>query len=939
MGVEPLAGRRRARPSSARVSSTKYKTSTLLASLILCLDQVDGTAVMTQTASSGPVLRGLASPLSVQQVGLSLAAAESAEGSAVCHNSASFLGVGNTQCLHQNFRTAVFLLAVIVAVSIGVDRLIHLIRGAIKCPQLRLIVNRVFEEIMIMGFLSMVIFTLNTSGAMKSLALNALTSSEQLHFYEFFHYIVFLTMIYFILIVLLLLFIGTVVPKLIWEMKNQSDSRESISDIHEYNDVFEPNNRSFSGSDCGGSGSRRMRHSFIRDVSSLGHDLGCQSTRGSVVEDYERTLDTPSDDAMYTALRTRQRSGSGTYRTMAMRTRALSGMDLVLGSRAYSLLLQRYQREGWGFRFNIRKQWNLWKSFEVLAYNICQNRSGYIYKNPAEMERLFGVRWTPPARTEDNVDSADGVDADNEKSGMTYAKYHVLCMRNLLYHMTNIHPSAFLILLVICLLPAIFPEQDHWIFIGVGGLLLLVNVVIFFKVLKILRGIVDDRLRVITMRDIQKRLEKVLKVSERRGRKKWHGTASASDSTPPSGSVDDSTEEELIPTGENLQNIVQARRKKGSLKFKAAALAVRAVIRMQMSALCHQQLHYHDNRFWFNSPRLLLRLFQFATIGQAFYLVWLSLVEAHSAFDAPVSSGGGSGLLALMGIFPAVALCVITPLTMPSLVLVMSLTGIFVDLNASNGEEEGRRRNVTREEVKTHMRIMRRSFLRSHYTDGESIHMPPATPPAGPMRPSDLAITVGNSEPDTVVSPSPANVFLRIYDSPAASSANARRSKASYYHYNSNSVGRNNGSLGRSNSLGRWLGGHSRSVGSASGSIDDGYGSSRRAFNLAAFQSMGGALPTTGASNNADNEATPQSASSFSSSTCRTPRPTKMVDINNHGGPPTMSWSQADADPDVQLDNNANEDMAQGVDSGQVTSPVSTSFKDYCSKYGGYPDL
>ncbi|KAG6611523.1 DNA/RNA-binding protein [Phytophthora cinnamomi] len=506
----PRTRRRRARPTGSRLP---VKSSALLAALLFSMDGLDGMTSVVSAAS--PLLRGLEAPLDDNWERILAEGGDAEGGSTYCHNSASFLGVGNTQCLHENLRTAVFLLAVIVAVSIGVDRLIHYIRTAIKCPQLRKIVNRIFEEVMILGFLSMVIFTLNTSGAMKSLALNNLTASEQLHFYEFFHYVVFLTMIYFIVIVLLLLFIGTVVPKLVWEIKKHPDERrESISDIHD--DTYDPRFPSIAGStsdrdDCGSS--RRMRHSFIRDASSLARDLNPHSSGSSFMDDGERTLDTPSDD-YYVAMRARQRSdGDGVYRTMAMRTRALSGMDLVLGSRAYSLLLQRYQREGCGFRFNIRKQWNLWKSFEILAYNICQNRSGYIYKNPFEMERLFGVRPTSPARpwvSSENggAHEEDGVEHEDDENRMSYAKYHVLCMRNLLFHMTNIHPSAFLILLVICLLPSIFPEQDHWIFIGVGGLLLLVNVVIFFKVLKILRGIVDDRLRIITMRDIQTRLDK-----------------------------------------------------------------------------------------------------------------------------------------------------------------------------------------------------------------------------------------------------------------------------------------------------------------------------------------------------------------------------------------------------------------------------------------------
>ncbi|KAK1947133.1 hypothetical protein P3T76_001143 [Phytophthora citrophthora] len=840
------------------------------------------------------------------------------EGNPYCQSSASFLGVGNTQCLHQNLRTAAFLLAVIIAVSIGVDRLIHHVRAAIKCPQLRKIVNRIFEEVMIMGFLSMVIFTLNTSGALKSMALNNLTASEQLHFYEFFHYIVFLTMIYFIIIVLLLLFIGTVVPKLVWEIKNHPDQRrESISDIHD--DTYDPQYPSVTGSisdrDDNG-GSRRMRHSFIRDVSSLARDLNPYSSGSSVLDDADRTLDTPTDD--YYAMRPRQRSdGDVVYRSMAMRARALSGMDLVMGSRAYSLLLQRYQREGWCFHINLRKQWNLWKSFEILAYNICQNRSGYIYKNPFEMERLFGVRPAIRARSWGTQGSGEEGDCQEEQNRMTYAKFHVLCMRNLLYHMTNIHPSAFLILLLICLMPSIFPGQDHWIFIGVGGLLLLVNVVIFFKVLKILRGIVDDRLRIITKRDIKARLDKALKKSgnRNRGLKRWQNQNN-SDSTPES--AEDSTAENSNDDGSP---------KKPPMKFKVAALAVRAMIRMQMSALCHRQLHHHDDRFWFSSPKLLLRLFQFATIGQAFYLVWLSLVEISSMTNSSASSGGGTALLALMIIFPALSLFIITPLTMPSLVLVMSLTGIFVDLNVANEEGEGEHHNVTQEDVKTHMRIMRRSFLKSHYTDGGGYQGLIGSPPLGPVTPSSMPDSIPDKR-DSVASPT--NVFLRIYDTPA----NARRSTINYLG--------NSGSIGRNNPLSHWRN-HSRSVGSiGSPSGDESGCSARRTFNLAAFQSMGGSLPpaNTTDSNN-EEDPPPQSASSFSSSNgsvCRSPRPSKM-EINVPG--PTMNWSQANVEPGLLGGNNDDDDNnGQENDPEQVpNSPVSAVFKSYCSKYGGYPDL
>lgn len=77
------------------------------------------------------------------------------DSSSVCHQSGTFLGVGNVDCLHQHLGTVIFLLAVIIIVSLLFERLIHSVRQAIPCPQLKRIVNRIFEEVMIMGFISM----------------------------------------------------------------------------------------------------------------------------------------------------------------------------------------------------------------------------------------------------------------------------------------------------------------------------------------------------------------------------------------------------------------------------------------------------------------------------------------------------------------------------------------------------------------------------------------------------------------------------------------------------------------------------------------------------------------------------------------------------------------------------------------------------------------
>lgn len=763
-------------------------------------------------------------PPLMQQRGLS-------EETRVCHDSGSFLGVGNTECLHANLGTAVFLLGVIIVVSISFEKGIAWIRRRISCPQLRKIVNRLFEEVMVMGFISMVIFTLNTSGAMQRLNFdaNALSSTEQLHFYEFFHYIVFLTMIYFIAIVLLLLFFGTVVPKLIWEIKNQDNESDEDEELRDEDDEEDD---------------------LCVRAGAAGHST-LNSSRAS-----------------------------GPYRSNLTLRRATSGMDLVMGSRAYSLLLQRYQREGWCFRFNLRKQWNLWKSFEILAYNICQHRSGYIYKNPSEMERLFGVPQPPPSQY-----TQYGEQNRKKYSAMTYDKYHVLCMRNLLVHISSLHYSAFFILVVICVLPSVYPDKAHWIFIGVGCVLLLVNLVIFFKVLQILRGIVDDRLRVITARDIQNRLTNLSAGSQRSWRKPLGSKAprvivSTTDSPP-----------------------VRQR-----MSFKSTALAVRAVIRMQMSALCHRQLHHHDDRFWFHSPMFLLRLFQFATIGQAFYLVWFSLVEAQSLMQEDT----GSYLISIMVLLPFIALCVITPMTMPSLVLVMSLTGIFVDLNSKDhGCREGR--NEVQAHAKTHIRLMRRSYLKSNY-HSSALEDPYQSPQI--QSPCDG---------DTVTSPT--NVFLRIYDSPTAAATHRRQteeiiSPMASPSQRTSSLDRITGALLLRRSQG--------SYGSAHNSWSqcrDASSSARPSFNLAAFQASGDlsapAVKAVVYGEPPDQNSSVENTTNLSHALIGT---SGSSTINNPPvpvpPPRTPVSAAATAEPSMML-----------------PSPVSASFKSYCSKYGGYPDL
>lgn len=80
---------------------------------------------------------------------------------------------------------------------------------------------------------------------------------------------------------------------------------------------------------------------------------------------------------------------------------------------AYQKLRIKYQQEKWTFSFNLKKQFQLWKSLEVLAYYLCRDRSRPVYTNYVEMRRIFGIN-----------------ELLMEK--MDYRAYNKLCMRFML---------------------------------------------------------------------------------------------------------------------------------------------------------------------------------------------------------------------------------------------------------------------------------------------------------------------------------------------------------------------------------------------------------------------------------------------------------------------------------------------------------------------------
>ncbi|ETV70804.1 hypothetical protein, variant [Aphanomyces astaci] len=368
-----------------------------------------------------------------------------------------------------------------------------------------------------------------------------------------------------------------------------------------------------------------------------------------------------------------QTNGGGGRMSHRRYQRQHSGYDFVNGSRMYYFLRQRYKREGWSFRFNLVKQFALWKSFEVLAYNVCQYRSGYLYKNPAEMQRIFNL----------SVRASHAVD---------FGRFNTLCTRNMLATLTKLHYSAFFILVLLVMATGLLHATSIYLYMAFAALLCAMNFVIMIKTLRILKGIVKDRLRIFSLDDIERML-------------------------PPSSTA-------LVSPPRH------APRKPPSLKV--VAQLVRALVRMQMSVLCHRQLHSHDARFWLRSPAFLLRLFQFATTGHAFYLVWLTLVVAHDPLVLP-------WMYFLMLTFPIVSMLVITPLTMPSLVLVMSLTGFFVEQNPSPSHDDATTPTSSNLlSAKDRIRVARRSYLRSTDDCSDVIATSPVQSPANSSTPHML---------------------------------------------------------------------------------------------------------------------------------------------------------------------------------------------------------
>lgn len=137
---------------------------------------------------------------------------------AACHDPDSFLGVGNATCLGKNWRLSAGIIGLIIVMSFGAEHVIHYLKHSLSFSLVK-IVDKITEELMVLGFISMTFFAMNTWGFTRSMATVdgvQLDQWELWHFLEFFHYLIFIVMMFYISIVCFLVSLSNLITRL-WE--------------------------------------------------------------------------------------------------------------------------------------------------------------------------------------------------------------------------------------------------------------------------------------------------------------------------------------------------------------------------------------------------------------------------------------------------------------------------------------------------------------------------------------------------------------------------------------------------------------------------------------------------------------------------------------------------------------------------------------------------
>jgi hypothetical protein len=139
------------------------------------------------------------------------------------HSNPSLLGVGNPKCLKRNTFVSGMLVILIIALSLLAETVIHQLKHSpqLKCPLMQKIVAKLIEEVMILGLISMSLFILTQLGVIRGMSdvLGHLNFIELFHFLEFIHYLIFLTMIFYIASVVVMILASNKTPQL-WQLSS-----------------------------------------------------------------------------------------------------------------------------------------------------------------------------------------------------------------------------------------------------------------------------------------------------------------------------------------------------------------------------------------------------------------------------------------------------------------------------------------------------------------------------------------------------------------------------------------------------------------------------------------------------------------------------------------------------------------------------------------------
>ena len=82
----------------------------------------------------------------------------------------SLLGVGNPKCLKKNTFVSGMLVILIVVLSFFAEYVIHHLKHMARCPLMQKIVQKLIEEVMILGLISMSLFLVTQLGLIKAVS-------------------------------------------------------------------------------------------------------------------------------------------------------------------------------------------------------------------------------------------------------------------------------------------------------------------------------------------------------------------------------------------------------------------------------------------------------------------------------------------------------------------------------------------------------------------------------------------------------------------------------------------------------------------------------------------------------------------------------------------------------------------------------------------------